>query len=312
MNMTRRPVSLIAALIGALLLPVTPATAETVSITPSSEITFDNTYAQTMRFDALGRAWIWNTLNNSGNPSKPRLAIFAKDGDTWTRVQTVKAKKLTVNTLRFDSSGKAFATIFRKNEIVTWRVSDAGAVRKARRVSLRGRAVPLDAFPNAAGNLFVLYRDRIVEFDLPLRSKERPIRTITGEFRRYSKLVALVDGTVFVMQGDIGNTPIEVFEPGQSGAVEPARTILIDAALAASSHASDIALTPDGNVAVAYWATGVAIYAPATFGSSVTPGTWYPQEEPIRNLQGVDFAPNGVMGIADFDEPTAVKVFFEE
>ena len=170
--MRRISKALVAALIGALLAPVTPATAATVSITPTSQITFDNILANAMRFDALGRAWIWNYGFYPGDAStKPRLAIFEKLSGAWARVQTVKAKKRTVMTVRFDTNGQPIATVSRKNEVVTWGVSDSGAVGKARHVALRGRGNPLDAFPTSSGSLFVLYRDRIVEFDLPHQSK---------------------------------------------------------------------------------------------------------------------------------------------
>ncbi len=306
--MNRKQVSLAVALIGALLLPLTPATAETVSISPTSEITFDNEFAQSMRFDALGRAWIWNSVRSDTVPY--RLAIFERAPGAWARVQRVKAKKLIVNTLRFDSDGKAYATNFLKNEIVTWRVTDSGTVRKEQRVALRGRANPLDAFPNGEGSLFVLFGNRIDEFELPLRRKERPVRTIYSASPLYSKLVALADGTVFVMSFAT-NARIEVFDASQSGVAEPARTILIDGTLSTDSNPTDIALTSDGDVAVVYWLSGIAIFSTSASGSSVTPDTWYPIEAPLDNPQGVDFGPNGVMGIVDYAASTAVKVYFE-
>lgn len=309
--MKRTSVALAAVLVTSLMLPVAPATAQTVSITPSSEITFDNQYAQTVRFDALGRAWIWNTVDDANNPSKPRLAIFARGANAWTRVQTVRARS-AVETLRFDVGGKAFATNSRKNEIATWRVSDSGSVGREKRVSLRGRGVPLDAFPSSSGDLFVLYRNRIVKFDLPLRRKEKPIRTIKAEFPNFSKLVALPDGTLFVTQGDSTYAPIEVFDADKSGVADPTQSILIDVALAPLQSVSDISLTPAGKVAVAYWGSGVAIFETNASGNSVTPTTWYPQESPLNDSQGVDFMSNGVMGVADYMESTAVKVFFEE
>jgi hypothetical protein len=259
--MNRKPATIVAALIGALLAPLMPATAATEIITPTSEITFDNDLAQSMRFDALGRAWIWNTVSDATNG--PRLAIFEKVSGTWARVQTVEAKKLTVDTLRFDSDGKAYATNSRKKEIVTWQVADSGTVPKARRIALRGRSIPLDAFPNADGSLFVLHENRIDEFVLPLRRKERPVRTITADFRRFSKLVALADGTVFVMQvEEVGDdvVPVEVYGSDQSGVSDPTRTILIDSALASEQYTTDIALTPSGQVAVVYWESGVALF----------------------------------------------------
>jgi WD40 repeat protein len=310
--MKRTPFAIAAALIGALLVPLTPATADTESITPTSEIEFDNQLPENVRFDALGRAWIWNTVFIRGQGvTKPRLAIFEKESGNWERVRTVKAKKRVVNTVRFDPNGQPIATVFGKNEVVTWRVSDSGAVGKSKHIALRGRGRPLDAFPNASGSLFVLYRDRIVEFDLPLRRKERPVRTINAEFPGHSSLVALANGTIFAMPGATDFAPIRVYEPNQSGAVDPARTILIDSALSSDQYALDIALSPDGKVAVAYWNSGVALFEPNAFGNSVTPATWYPQEAPVTNLQGVDFGPSGVMGIVDFDSLTSVKVFFE-
>lgn len=308
--MNRKPATIVAALIGALLAPLMPATAATEIITPTSEITFDNNLAQSMRFDALGRAWIWNTASDPTNG--PRLAIFQKVSGSWARVQTVEAKKLSVNTLRFDSDGKAYATNSLKKEIVTWQVADSGTVPKGRRIALRGRSFPLDAFPNADGSLFVLHENRIDEFVLPLRRKERPVRTITADFRRFSKLVALADGTVFVMQGNVDNAPLEVYGSDQSGVSDPTRTILIDSALSSNQYTMDIALTPSGQVAVVYWGDGVALFEADAAGSSLTPSTWYPQESPVINVQGVDFGPNGVMGIADYLASTAVKVYFEE
>lgn len=311
--MKRQSITLVSTLIGALLLPVAPVTAATVSITPTSEITFDNFLADAVRFDALGRAWIWNTGFIPGQGStKPRLAIFEKESGTWERVQTVKAKKRTIITVRFDPDGQPIATVFGKNEVVTWRVSESGTVGKSKHIALRGNGRPLDAFPNSAGNLFVLYRNRIVEFELPLRRNERPIRTINAEFPYHSSVVALADGTIFAMPGATDYAPIEVYDPEQSGVVDPARTILIDSALSSNQYANDIALTPDGKVAVAYWAAGVALYESSASGNSVTPASWYPQSDPVSNLQGVDFGPNGVMGILDYGALTPVKVFFEE
>jgi hypothetical protein len=306
--MTRKPATIVAALIGALLAPLMPATAATEVITPTSEITFDNQLAQSMRFDALGRAWIWNTVTDP--ITERRLAIFEKVSGSWARVQTVEAKKLSVETLRFDSDGKAYATNSRKKEIVTWQVADSGTVPKERRIALRGRSIPLDAFPNADGSLFVLHQNRIDEFVLPLRRKERPVRTIRADFPSFSKLVALEDGTVFVMQlGDAA--PIQVYGSDQSGVSDPTRTILIDSALASLQYTTDIALTPSGQVAVVYWTSGVALFDTDAFGSSVTPTTWYPQDAPL-NVQGVDFGPNGVMGTVDYGASIAVKVYFEE
>lgn len=286
----------------------TEAVAATVSIAPTSEITFDNQLAQSMRFDALGRAWIWNSVRSDTVPY--RLAIFESAPGAWARVQRVKVKKLSVNTLRFDVDGKAFATNVQKNEIVTWRVTDSGTVRKEQRVALRGRANPLDAFPNSEGSLFVLFGNRIDEFELPLRRKERPVRTIYSEFPADSKLVALGDGTVFVMIRAL-NAPIEVYGSDQSGVSEPTRTILIDGTLSTNRYLTDIALTSGGDVAVVHWYSGIAIFSTSASGSSVTPETWYPLEAPLYNPQGVDFGPNGVMGIADYGASTAVKVYFE-
>jgi len=306
--MNRKPATIVAALIGALLAPLMPATAATEVITPTSEITFDNQLAQSMRFDALGRAWIWNTVTDL--TTERRLAIFEKVSGSWARVQTVEAKKLSVNTLRFDSDGKAYATNSRKKEIVTWQVADSGTVPKERRIALRGRSIPLDAFPNADGSLFVLHQNRIDEFVLPLRRKERPVRTIRADFPSFSKLVALEDGTVFVMQlGDAA--PIQVYGSDQSGVSAPTRTILIDSAVASLQYTTDIALTPNGKVAVVYWTSGVALFDTDAFGSSVTPTTWYPIEAPLDNPQGIDFGPNGVMGVADYGASIAVKVYFE-
>lgn len=310
--MKRHSITLVFALIGALLLPVAPVTAATVSITPTSEISFDNSFADAVRFDALGRAWIWNTGYIPGQAStKPRLAIFENVSSNWERVRTVKAKKRVINTVRFDPDGQPIATVFGKNEVVTWRVSESGTVGKSKHIALPGRGRPLDAFPNSEGSLFVLYQNRIVEFELPLSRNERPVRTIKGEFPYYSSVVALADGTIFAMIGAIDNAPVEVFDPDQSGTVDPARTILIDSALSSDQHALDIALTPDGKVAVAYWSAGVALFEPGANGGSVTPATWYPQSDPVSNLVGVDFAPNGVMGMLDYGALNSVQVFFE-
>jgi WD40 repeat protein len=309
--MNRKPATIVAALIGALLAPLMPATAATEIITPTSEITFDNNLAHSMRFDALGRAWIWNTVTDP--ITERRLAIFEKVSGSWARVQAVEAKKLSVKELRFDSDGKAYATNSRKKEIVTWQVADSGTVPKERRIALRGRSFPLDAFPNADGSLFVLHENRIDEFVLPLRRKERPVRTIRADFPSSSKLVALADGTVFVMQ--LGEAaPIEVYGSDQSGVSAPTRTILIDSALASWQYTTDIALTPNGQVAVVYWPSGVALFDTDASGNSETPSTWYPLDA-LLNVQGVDFRPNGVMGLAHYSpylSSISVTVYFEE
>jgi|GEM_PF-2819495 len=290
---------------------VAPARADTVTISPTSQITFDNSNVQHVRFDGLNRAWIWNSVGNEDDPSTtPRLAIFAKVSGSWTRVQTVATKKLTLENLRIGPDGTAYLVNPNKNEIVTFPVDEAGVVGKTKRIRLKGRQSPIDAFPNSAGHLFVLYSSRIMEFSLPLAKHPRPIRTVTSDFGDSRKLVASADGTIFALQGEY--QPILVFAAGVSGSVDPSRTLLIDSALAGLQLPTDIAVTPTGKIAVVYWLNGVAIFEPESFGSSVTPTTWYPVNDPLSNPQGVDFMPSGVMGVADYGEAAAVKVYFED
>jgi len=289
---------------------VAPARADTVTISPTSQITFDNTLAQDVRFDGLNRAWIWNSVFNPGESNTPRLAIFAQVSGSWTRVQTVESKKLTIENLRFGPDGTAYVANPNKNEIVTFPVDEAGVVGKTKRIRLKGRQSPIDAFPNSAGHLFVLYSSRVLEFSLPLSKHSRPIRTVTSDFGDSWKLVASADGTIFTLQGEY--QPILVFAAGVSGAVAPSRTLSIDSALAGYQQPADIAMTPAGKIAVVYWLNGVAIFEPGSFGSSVTPTTWYPVNGPLSNPQGVDFMPSGVMGVADYGGTTAVKVYFED
>ena len=290
-----------------------PAHANTVPITPSSEITFDNQLAQNVRFDHLNRAWIWNTVYTDDPATQPRLAIFAESSGSWSRVQTVSAKKLTVKNLRFGTDGTAYATNFTKNEIVTWPVGETGTVGKAQRFRIKGRERPIEAFPNSTGSLFVLFSTRIAEFSLPLHKHPRPIRTIKSDLGNSPspKLVAGADGTIYVLQGDSYLAPILIFDPGVSGSVDHSRTLLIDSGVA-YQYATDIALTPDGDVAVVYWTSGVAIFDPASSGTMVTPATWYPKSGSLLNPQGVDFMSNGTMGVADYSVDTSVKVYFEE
>ena len=289
-----------------------PAHANTVTITPSSEITFDNQLAQNVRFDHLNRAWIWNTVSNPDLlDTRPRLAIYSEVAGTWTRVQTVSAKKLTVENLRFGPDGAAYATNSKKNEIVTWSVGETGTVGKAQRFRIKGRERPVEAFHNSTGNLLVLFSSRIAEYSLPLHKHPRPIRTITSDLGNSSQLVVGADGTIYVLQGDSYLAPILIFDPGVSGSVDHSRTLLIDSGVA-YQYATDIALTPDGDVAVVYWTSGVAIFDPTSSGTMVTPATWYPVHSPLLNPLGVDFMSNGTMGVADYMEATSVKVYFEE
>jgi hypothetical protein len=289
---------------------VAPARADTVIISPTSQITFDNTLAHDVRFDGLNRAWIWNSVWSPGESNTPRLAIFAQVSGSWTRVQTVATKKLTIENLRFGPDGTAYVANPNKNEIVTFPVDEAGIVGKTKRIRLKGRQSPIDAFPNSAGHLFVLYSSRVLEFSLPLSKHPRPIRTVTSDFADSWKLVASADGTIFTLQGEY--QPILVFAAGVSGSVDPSRALLIDSALAGYQQPTDIAMTPAGKIAVVYWLNGVAIFEPDSFGSSVTPTTWYPVNDPLSNPQGVDFMPSGVMGVADYGGTTAVKVYFED
>jgi len=292
---------------------VAPARADTVTITPTSQITFDNNNVQHVRFDGLNRAWIWNSVSDFGDPSTtPRLAIFSKASGSWTRVQTVATKKLRLENLRIGPDGTAYLANPNKNEIVTFPVDEAGVVGKTKRIRFKGRQSPIDAFPNSAGPLFVLYSSRILEFSLPLSKHPRPIRTIKSTFGGQPEIVASSDGTIFVLQGETYHQPILVFAAGVSGSVSPSRTLMIDSALAGSQYATDIAMTPEGKVAVVYWTSGIAIFDQAASGSSVTPTTWYPVNDPLSNPQGVDFMPSGVMGVADYDEAAAVKVYFED
>jgi len=289
---------------------VAPARADTVTISPTSQITFDNTLAENVRFDGLNRAWIWNSVFAPGESNTLRLAIFAQVSGSWTRVQTVESKKLTIENLRFGPEGTAYVANPNKNEIVTFPVDEAGIVGKTKHIRLKGRQSPIDAFPNSAGHLFVLYSSRVLEFSLPLSKHPRPIRTVTSDFGDSRKLVASADGTIFALQGEY--QPILVFAAGVSGSVDPSRTLLIDSALAGFQLPTDIAVTPTGKIAVAYWLNGVAIFEPESFGSSVTPTTWYPVNDPLSDPHGVDFMPSGVMGVADFGGTTAVKVYFED
>lgn len=156
----------------------------------------------------------------------------------------------------------------------------------------------------------MLFSSRIAEYSLPLHKHPRPIRTITSDLGNSSQLVVGADGTIYVL-GDSYLAPILIFDPGLSGRVDHSRTLLIDSGVA-YQYATDIALTPSGDIAVVYWTSGVAIFDPASSGTMATPATWYPKSSPLTNPQGVDFMSNGTMGVADYLGGTTVKVYFEE
>lgn len=291
------------------------ADAATIPITPTSSFAFVNQYTQHVRFDGNGRLWVWNTAWSTNDPaSRPAVKVYEKDGPTWSNVATVKAKKFAMFSLRFGSDGKGYSTNARKNEVVVFTLGADSAPTRIARVALKIRARVIDVFPAADDRVYVLSNSRLDVYDKPLTKKSRPVRTIKHYFPNYSQVVVSSGGKIFVSTGDTSNGPISVFTSTQSGNVEPDHTILLDGELDANRYVSDLSLTADGRIAVAYWSAGVAIFPESAAGEAVTPDTWYPESDPVSNLQGVDFDDSGVMAIADFksgDPGDSILVYFE-
>jgi hypothetical protein len=289
------------------------AQATTVSVTPTSDVTFSNNYSQRSRFDGLGRLWVWNTASSSSDPSSTPIAkVYAKSGGTWSEAMTFAPKKVGVFELRFASDGTGYVTNFRQREIDVVKLASDGSTKKMQRFKYRGRTWSMDAFPGSDNKLYVLFPDRIDVFRLPLKKSMKPTRTITNTFHSYSQLVVPNDGNIVVSAGDTSSGAIRVFTPGQSGRVDADHAFQIDTSYDTYRYVSDLALTPEGTVAVAYWYSGVAIFPSTANSLTTTPSTWYPQSSPVSNLQGVDFSSSGAMSEADYLATPNIKVYFED
>jgi hypothetical protein len=287
------------------------ADASTVSITPTSSLTFSNNFAQRSRFDGLGRLWVWNTAWSSLDPSsKPIARVYENSGGTWSTVMTFAPKKVGVFEMRFASDGTGYVTNFTKREVDVVKVNGDGSLKKLQRFKYRGRTWSMDAFPGSDNKLYVLFPDRIDVFRLPLKKSMKPTRTITNTFHSYSQLVVTSNGNIVVLTGDTSNGAIRVFTPSQSGRVEADHSFQIDTSYDSNRYASDISLTADGKIAVAYWGAGVALFPENASGLLTTPDTWYPQSSPVADLTGVAFSNTGAMAEADYGH--SLKVYFED
>lgn len=79
--MRQNPFAIVAALVTALILPGTPATADTMDIEPTSSFAWLDGHATDVEFDPAGRMWIWNSAYDPGFPHGEQANIFTQDAD---------------------------------------------------------------------------------------------------------------------------------------------------------------------------------------------------------------------------------------
>lgn len=291
----------------------TPAIAATVNPTPTTTIDWLRGDVTNVRFDELGQLWAWNTSSTGGYHTGLQTHVFAKnDASEWVHSYRFKAKSFAAKTIQFDSDNRMYATNSKKSEILVVTFKSSGKPKKVIRVPLPRSKMPYSAYPTLDGYVYVLSTNRIEQYQAPLTKNSALIRTINVTSDYNSVMAADGSGNVYLVTNRAPSEGTQMWTSSQSGNDAPTRTFTIDSSYS-NWYPSDIAFTNDGKLAIAYPASGIAIFPTTTSGSNQVPQTWYPSTRPstFGGYNGVDFDANGVMAVANRQTDTAISIFFE-
>ena len=238
-----------------------------------------------------------------------RLNVFEKNisGD-WEQDFEFAPRKFNPKSIAFDENNTMYAVNSVKSEILAVSFHEDGSPDKIVHIPFPNSRSPLQVVATDGGKVYVSAYGRIDEFNAPLTKRSKAIRTIKiTPASIYAVFSADTSGNLYVKNGSVQSGGLAVFTADQSGRATPVRTFTIDPSYT-TDLVSCVSLTNDGDLAVVYQDSGIAIFPANVSGADQVPATWYPSDGGYR---WVAFDPNGVMAVADYGTSNSIRWFFE-
>ena len=307
--MKKTPIALVAALVIALMLPGTPATAATMDIEPTSSFAWLDGHATDVEFDPAGRMWVWNSAYDPGLSHGQQTNIFTQDSDgTWDHSFRFRLKKHDSFEVAFAMDGTVFSTDVRCTLQIA-KLKASGAVKSHKKIKFKRSFCPYLAKPIDGTKVVVVSSDQIREYKLPFTSRSKPKRTIRYGLNDFRDVVVGPDGAVYLAVGDETNQSVHVFLPTQSGLAQSARNFEIHSDYSPRAI-QGMSFTREGDLALKM-GSSVAVFPTTTVGANQVPDSYYQFDEAPFNLMGdVGFDSSGLMVITEYGHELPVRVFF--
>lgn len=288
---------------------ISPAMAETIDLTPSTTLEWNEGQTTAVQFDPSGRLWVWNTGYTPSLPYKMQVNVFVKDTDgDWSHSFRWKPRRFFPSKISFASNGTMYATDGCSVGIVTFKAN--GTVKKLRTVKFKRGFCPQVATPIDGDKVVLVSGEQAQEHQLPLKSKSRALRTITfaEEYPHNSKILVADDGTVYRSHDVMVSDGVDVYPSTLDGTEEPARSFTIHPDFGqwyitgmSLGFGDNIYLRVNGDILV---------YAPSTSGTDQNPTTeWNLGTDPTRDSYGLAFDGLATFVTVDYNQNPSLKFY---
>lgn len=308
--MRQSPFAIVAALVTALILPGTPATAATMDIEPTSSFAWLDGHATDVEFDPAGRMWVWNSAYDPGFPHGEQTNIFTQDSEgNWGHAFRFRLKKHDSFEVAFATDGTVFSTDFARCTLQIAKLKASGAVKSHKKIKFKRSFCPYIAQPIDGRKVVLVSSTEIREYKLPFTSRSKPKRTVRHGLNEFTDVLVDTDGAVYLAVSADADQGVHVFLPTQSGLAQSARNFEIHDDYSPRGI-NGMSFTREGDLALKMGAN-VAIFSTATVGVNQIPDTYYRFDESTFYLMGdVGFDSSGLMVITEYGHQPPVRVFF--
>jgi hypothetical protein len=309
--MKKTPIAPVAALVAALMLPGTPATADTMDIEPTSSFAWLDGEVTDVEFDPVGRMWVWNVFSSEGSPHGQQTNVFTKDADgNWDHSFRFRLKKHNPFKVAFAQDGRMFSVDGYNCVLHTAKLRANGKAKSVTKLKFRMSFCPSRLQPIDGRKVILISSDQIREYKWPMSKRSKPIRTIGYGLNDIDDELVGSDGAVYFAVGDGTSQSVHVVLPSQSGLVQAGRTFSIHADYS-PEDIRGMSFTREGDLALKM-GSNVAIFPTTAEGDNQIPDTYYRLGDAVASEGGdVAFDSSGLMVITEFGRELPVRVFFE-
>lgn len=210
------------------LLGVSPASAtETIDLTPTKTLQWNEGETTDVQFDPSGRLWVWNNAQSGSLPYGQQINVFVEDSEgDWQRSFRWKPRNFMPTDLAFASNGTMYA--MGRCKVITVSFKRNGRVKKTKTVKFKGGFCPQAGAINEAGNIVFVDDSYIREYRLPLSSRSRALRTVTftEDYSDQNEFHAGRDGNVYISQYSTSDG-VDIYTSEQQGDAAPARSFTL-------------------------------------------------------------------------------------
>jgi hypothetical protein len=310
--MKRSSFALSAVLAASLVLPTTPATADTYDVGFSSaSFTWLDGEVTDVAFDPAGRMWVWNVFSSEESPHGFQTNVFRKDSDgNWDHSFRFRLKKHNPFKVAFSRDGRVFSVDAFNCVLHTAKLKANGKTKSVTKLKFRMSFCPSRVQPIDGRRVVLISSDQIREYKWPMSSRSKPVRAIEYGLNDITDERVGSDGAVYFAVGDGTNQSVHVFLPTQSGDSSPGRAFTIHADYS-PEDIRGMSFTPEGELALKM-GSNVALFPTTTEGDNMVPETYYRfGTEPSNGGGGLAFDTNGLMAIVEHAHELPVRLFFE-